>query len=76
MAIGWIIGLALAGIGVAGLAALLWRWLSASWHVLDDEQLHELSRGSSWLRGWFRPKQRQLFYRRDKRGRFRRIQRW
>jgi hypothetical protein len=76
MGAGIMIVIVLAAVGVGGLAVLVWLWLSASWEVLDDDQLHELSHGTGWLRGWLRPRQRQLSYRRDKRGRFRRIHRW
>jgi hypothetical protein len=73
---GLILVLVLGAIGALGLAVLVWLWLSTSWEVVEDDVLHELSRGSSWMRGWFRPRQRQLPYRRDRRGRFRRINRW
>lgn len=61
-----------------------WRWLAGSWEVLDDDQVHaRLADGGGprppllWLRlmGWLGGGPRQLTYRRDKRGRFRRIRR-
>ena len=76
MGAGVIVVIALVAVGLIGLALLVWLWLSASWEVVDDHTLHELSHRAGWLRGWFKPKQRQLPYRRDKRGRFRRIHRW
>jgi hypothetical protein len=76
----WIIVVAL---GAAAAALPLWlaaRWLGRSWEVLDDDQLSdrlaERERASvDWLglRGWFTRKPRRLTYRRDERGRFRRI---
>ena len=68
--------IAMAVIGFVGFAALVWLWASESWEVVDDETLRDLSKRAAWLRRWFPEKQRQLFYRRDKRGRFRRIRRW
>jgi len=60
------------------------RWLTRSWEVLDDDQLSDLlsSRArhspADWLgmRGWFKRKPPQLTYRRDERGRFRKIRRY
>jgi hypothetical protein len=84
MPTGWIIAAALVAIG---LAVVLWaagRWLARSWEVLDDDQLSEKLAGQRsalspavWLRvcGWFAGGPRRLTYRRDERGRFRRIQR-
>ena len=77
---GWIIIAALAAIAVGFLLWLAWRWLARSWEVLDDDRLSEKLADAghspvSWLRmrGWFKRKPRQLTYRRDERGRFRRI---
>ncbi len=81
MSAAWIIFVAL---GVLGFGLLLWLaslWLSLSWEVLDDDQLSEkLSDPTQhsqavWLRiaSWFRRGPRRLTYRRDERGRFRKI---
>lgn len=82
MAAGWIIIAAIAVIGVGSLLWLAWRWLARSWEVLDDDQLSEKLADAThspvaWLRmrGWFTRKPRQLTYRRDERGRFRRVRR-
>ena len=78
MSIAWILFVTL-GVLVGGLiVCAVWLWLARSWEVLDDDQLSaKLSdrRRALWLRmaGWFTGKQRRLFYRRDKRGRFRKI---
>ena len=84
MPTGWIIAAALVAIAVG---LLLWaggRWLAHSWEVLDDDQVAEklAPQGSPhsstlWLRlsGWLTGGPRRLTYRRDKRGRFRRIRR-
>ena len=72
-------------VAIAALA-LLWlfaRWLTGAWEVLDDDQLHDKLGGERappsplfWLRLTGRLRQhRQLTYRRDKRGRFRRFRR-
>ena len=80
---------AIALIVVSALAAgaALWRfgrWLSGSWEVLDDDQVHAKLGGNAnaplpllWLRlaGWLGVGPRQMTYRRDKRGRFRRVRR-
>ena len=85
MSAGWIIFVLLAAAGLCLLLTLAWRWLARSWEVLDDDQLHErlsapsdAPRPALWfrMRGWFRHRQLQLTYRRDRRGRFRRIRRW
>ena len=79
MQAGWII---VVGLGAAAMP--LWlaaRWLGRSWEVLDDDQLSDRLVGTAqhssadWLglRGWFKRKPRRLTYRRDERGRFRRI---
>lgn len=79
----WIIALAL---GAIGACLLLWAgllWLAQSWEVLDDDQLSEKLSGypqhsaGVWLRmlGWFTRGPRRLTYRRDERGRFRKIRR-
>ena len=84
MSASWIIVAILAGAGL-GLLSLAWLWLSRSWEVLDDDQLHErlsaapdAPRPALWFRmlPWFRNRPLQLTYRRDRRGRFRRIHRW
>ena len=83
VSVAWIIFVAL---GAPGFCLLLWlasRWLARSWEVLDDDQLSEKLSGHPqppqdvWLRmiGWFRRGPRRLTYRRDTRGRFRRIRR-
>ena len=83
MSTGWIIILTLGAIGVG---LLLWaasRWLARSWEVLDDDQLSEKLLGpvphspAVWMRilGWFTRGPRRLTYRRDERGRFRKIRR-
>ena len=80
----WII---VAVFGAAAVALPLWlasRWLAGSWEVLDDDQLSDLlsSRArhspADWLgmRGWFKRRPPQLTYRRDERGRFRKIRRF
>ena len=84
MQAGWIIAVV---IGAAAAALPLWlaaRWLGRSWEVLDDDQLSDKLAGpephspANWLglRGWFTRKPRRLTYRRDERGRFRRIERF
>jgi hypothetical protein len=84
MSSGWII---LASAVAIALALILWsagRWLTRAWEVLDDDQLTEKLAGQGvspspalWfrVRGWFTGGPRRLTYRRDKRGRFRRIRR-
>jgi hypothetical protein len=74
--------------GVVAVTAVLalwlsWRWLAGSWEVLDDDGLHERLLGGPgqapglWVRmnGWIGRKPLRLTYRRDKRGRFRRVRR-
>ncbi len=78
MSAAWIMFVAFGAVGVAVLLWLAWRWLTQSWEVLDDDQLSERLTEHSpavWMRmlGWFRRGPRRLTYRRDKRGRFRRI---
>ena len=81
MPTGWIIAAALVALALALLLWVAGRWLARSWEVLDDDQLTEklAPRESStlWLRlgGWLTGGPRRLTYRRDKRGRFRRIRR-
>jgi hypothetical protein len=81
MSAAWIL---FAGCGVFGLFAALWlawRWLTRSWEVLDDDQLDEKLAGPArqspgillLMLGWFSRGPRRLTYRRDERGRFRRI---
>ena len=80
---GWIIAAVVAALA---LVALLWaagRWLARSWELLDDDQLaeklvpgaHQSSALRLIIRGWLSGGPRRLTYRRDKRGRFRRIRR-
>jgi hypothetical protein len=80
---GWIMAMV---IGAGSTTLPLWlasRWLMRSWEVLDDDQLSDKLSGppqnspADWLdlRGWFKRKPRQLTYRRDGRGRFRRVRR-
>jgi len=79
-------GIVLAALAALALGSLLWlgcRWLASAWEVLDDDQLTDKLSGAGrashspadWLRlhGWFRRRPRRLFYRRDRRGRFRKI---
>ena len=81
MSLAWIIFVALGAIGVGLLLWLAWLWLARSWEVLDDDQLSEKLSGpvphspAVWMRilGWFTRGPRRLPYRRDERGRFRRI---
>lgn len=80
MAAGWIV---VAGLAILALGSFVWGswlWLARSWEELDEDQFHaKLSETGSarssdlWsrMRFWFRPKHRQLTYRRDERGRFR-----
>jgi hypothetical protein len=67
-------------IGIASLAALAWLWRALKWEVVDDDQLHyRIARGRlprrGWLKGWIKPKNPLLTYRRDEQGRFRRYRR-
>jgi len=82
MSFTWILFFLVAALAACLLVWLAWRWLARSWEVLDDDQLaHKLGspRANSplpgWQRllGWFAIGPRRLTYRRDKRGRFRRI---
>jgi hypothetical protein len=81
MSAAWLIFVACGAVGVALLLWFGWRWLTQSWEVLDDDQLSEKLADRSeqppglWLRmlGWFERGPRRLTYRRDKRGRFRKI---
>ena len=83
MSVAWVMFVGFGAVGVALLLWLAWTWLARSWEVLDDDQLSEkLSSpvGRSprlWLRmrSWFERGPRRLTYRRDERGRFRRIRR-
>jgi hypothetical protein len=65
-------------LGTSILLILAGRWLACSWEVIDDEALldHELG-APFWfhIQGWLNPGARQLTYRRDTRGRFRRHRR-
>ena len=56
-------------VSIAALVGLAMLWLSASWEVLDDEQIPR----KSAFRRWFGPPR--LTYRRDRLGRFRRYRR-
>lgn len=84
MSVGWIIILAL---GVLAAGVLIWAaslWLVRSWEVLDDDQLSAKLADraddptTAWLRmlGWFSRGPRRLTYRRDERGRFRKVRRY
>ena len=86
MSAGWIIFLALGAIATGSLLWLGWMWLAKSWEILDEDQLSarlpdnrhsRLASAIFWLRmrGWLGRKPRELAYRRDKSGRFRRIRR-
>jgi hypothetical protein len=56
-------------------------WLAGSWEISEDDQLDSGKPNSRWMQrvlrrhfeAWLAEKPRQLTYRRDKRGRFRRI---
>ena len=80
-------GIVVVALGAAAAVTALWlaaRWLGRSWEVLDDDQLSDKLAGSErhsparWLglHGWFTRKPRRLTYRRDERGRFRKIERF
>jgi hypothetical protein len=72
------IGAALIFLVVAAGFIATYRWFTASWRVLDDYELQEvkgLAAVMMRVRGWLRPGPRQLTYRRDQRGRFRRHKR-
>lgn len=77
----WIVVVALCAAAAAFTLWLAARWLGRSWEVLDDDQLSDKLAASEYhsparwlgLRGWFTRKPRLLTYRRDERGRFRRI---
>jgi hypothetical protein len=79
----WIMFVGFGAVGVSLLLWLAWRWLAGGWEVLDDDQLSERLASpearspAAWLGmlGWFRRGPRRLTYRRDERGRFRRIRR-
>lgn len=83
MSAGWIIILAFCAIAVGLLVWLGSLWLARSWEVLDDDQLsekladHPDHPSTAWLRmlGWFSRGPRRLTYRRDERGRFRKVRR-
>lgn len=86
MSFWWVFAAGLVAVLAVVLCWISWRWLASSWEELDEDQLDaKLSRHSGqhhalgrWLRmrEWFAPKSRQLTYRRDKLGRFRKINRW
>ena len=85
MSVSWIIVAVVVGASLCLLLALAWLWLARSWEVLDDDQLHERLAAAPdapgpalWfrMRRWFGSRPLQLTYRRDRRGRFRRIRRW
>lgn len=79
----WILVVLLGATAVSLTLWLAFCWLTRSWEVLDDDQLSDKlstrARHSpaDWLRmrGWFTRKPRQLTYRRDERGRFRKVRR-
>jgi len=82
MSMAWLLFAAVGAVAAVALVWLAFRWLSRSWEVLDDDQLseklsnHVQHSSGAWLRmlGWFTPRgPRRLTYRRDKRGRFRKI---
>lgn len=61
-------------------AAFAWLFRTLKWEVVEDEELFyrtapSHASGWSWLRAWLKPRPRQLTYRRDRRGRFRRHRR-
>ena len=82
MSTGWIAFAALVALVAATLVWAAGRWLARSWELLDDDQLSDKLAGrghpevpAAWLRlrGWLAGGPRRLTYRRDRRGRFRRI---
>ena len=83
MSVAWIIFVALGALGFCLLLWLAFLWVARSWEVLDDDQLseklssHPHQSQTVWLRmiGWFRGGPRRLTYRRDERGRFRKVRR-
>lgn len=65
---------------VCTVAAFTWLFRTLKWEVVEDEEFQYSAAqsrawGWSWLRAWLKPKPRQLTYRRDRRGRFRRHRR-
>jgi hypothetical protein len=58
-------------------------WLAGSWEISEDDQLYSRKPNARWMErvlrrhfeAWLAEKPRQLTYRRDRRGRFRRIRR-
>lgn len=83
MPFAWMVFAALAAFGVCLLIGLACRWLTQSWEILDDDTLNDKlggqvhSASAVWLRllGWLTGGPRRLTYRRDERGRFRKIRR-
>ena len=83
MSAAWILFVGFGGVGVFALLWLAWRWLTQSWEVLDDDQLSDKLAGPAEqpagfrlrMLGWLTRGPRRLTYRRDERGRFRRIRR-
>lgn len=62
-------------LGTPVLLILAGRWFARSWEVVDDEAFLDRERGAHFwfhIKGWLKPGARQLTYRRDTRGRFRR----
>jgi hypothetical protein len=81
MSIGWLVFIGLGAVIVVTVAWAAWSWLARSWEVLDDDALVDRlavtpaspglwMRLTRWLNLGGPPR---LTYRRDKRGRFRRI---
>lgn len=73
---GVLVGLAIVALLAASLMFLAYRWLSASWQVVSDDELHE-RRVAPFLniRGWLGSALPRITYRRDELGRFRRYRR-
>jgi hypothetical protein len=84
LSVGVIVMLALACLCVPIFFAGIVIWFTGSWEVVEDDQLDApIGRGAinahalvALSNRMFRPAVRQLGYRRDKRGRFRRMWRW
>jgi hypothetical protein len=65
-------------LATGGFMVLVCRWLAQSWEIVSDDELRNRDGiDAFWLRvaGWLGPGARQLTYRRDGRGRFRRHRR-
>lgn len=61
-------------------AAFAWLFRTLKWEVVEDDEFRyraaqSRAPGWAWLSAWLTPRPRQLTYRRDHRGRFRRHRR-